>query len=145
MATPSYLYNWVNSDFGLRLGKTFLDLGSAEIQAAGAQIRWAVTPRFAIIATNDVYIHFSPKHPIPGTPWVEADGYSDLDVGFKYALIDDRAHEFILTPIVTYAIPTGGSHVFQGDNGGIFNVAVSTEKGFGEVSFAWKRGVSAAG
>ncbi len=107
-----------------------MNLGGADIYAYGAQLRYALTPRLAIIATNDVGISFRPDRPIPGTAFTDADGYSDLDVGFKYALIDNPAQQFLLTPILTYAIPTGGRNVFQGDNSGIFDLAVSTEKGF---------------
>lgn len=125
-----YLYNRVSDDLALDIGNVHVPLGGADIHAFGAQIRVALTPRLALIATNDVGIVFRPDHPIPGTAFTNATGYSDLDVGFKYALIDDPAHQFLLTPIVTYAIPTGSREVFQGDNSGIFDVAVSTEKGF---------------
>lgn len=125
-----FLYNRAGDDFGLNLGRTKVNLGGADIYAYGAQLRWAVTPRLAIIATNDVGISFRPDKPIPGTAFTDADGYSDLDVGIKYAIVDDPEHQFLLTPILTYAIPTGGRDVFQGDNSGIFDLAVSAEKGF---------------
>ncbi len=125
-----YLYNRVSDDFGLILGGTEVNLGGADIHAYGAQIRVALTPRLAFIATNNVGIYFEPDRPLEGTAFQRQTGYSDLDVGFKYALIDDPAHQFLLTPILTYAIPTGARRVFQGDNSGIFDVAVSTEKGF---------------
>ncbi len=136
-----FLYNRVSDDFGLNLGGTRVNLGGADIYAYGAQLRYAVTPRLAIIATNDVGISFRPDNPIPGTAFTNADGYSDLDVGLKYALIDDPAHEFLFTPILTYAIPTGGRNVFQGDNSGIFDVAFSTEKGFGMFHLIGNAGV----
>ena len=107
-----------------------MNLGGADIFAYGAQIRYAITPRLALIATNDVGIYFKPDTEIDGTAFQRQTGYSDLDVGLKYALIDDPAHQFLLTPILTYAIPTGARRVFQGDNSGIFDVAVSAEKGF---------------
>ena len=125
-----YLYNRVSDDFGLNVGGTFVNLGGADIHAYGAQVRVALTPRLALIATNDVGIYFEPDRPIEGTAFQRQTGYSDVDVGFKYALIDDAPHQFLLTPILTYAIPTGARRVFQGDNSGIFDVAVSAEKGF---------------
>lgn len=125
-----YLYNRVSDDLALELPGVTVPLGGADIHAFGAQIRVALTPRLALIATNDVGIVFRPDNPIPGTAFTNATGYSDLDVGFKYALIDDPAHQFLFTPILTYAIPTGGRSVFQDDNSGIFDVAFSTEKGF---------------
>ncbi len=125
-----FLYNRVSDDFSINVGGTDINLGGADIFAYGLQLRYAVTPRLAIIATNDVGISFRPDTEIPGTAFTDADGYSDFDVGLKYALIDDPAHQFLLTPILTYAIPTGGRYVFQGDNAGIFDLAVSSEKGF---------------
>lgn len=125
-----YIFNRVSGDFALNLGGTRVGLGGANIYAYGAQIRYAVTPRLAIIATNDVGITFEPDRSIKGTAFSHATGYSDLDAGLKYALIDDPAHQFLFSPILTYAIPTGGRDVFQGDNSGIFDVAFSAEKGF---------------
>ncbi|MEP6603299.1 MAG: hypothetical protein ABJB69_05070 [Spartobacteria bacterium] len=137
-----FLYNRVGDDFGLHFDNgARLNLGGADIFAYGAQLRWAVTPRLAIIATNNVGISFRPDNPIPGTAFTDADGYSDLDVGLKYALIDDPVHQFLLTPILTYAIPTGGRDVFQGDNSGIFDLAFSTEKGFDKFHLIGNAGV----
>ncbi len=136
-----FLYNRVSDDLALNIGSTHVGLGGADIYAYGAQLRYAVTPRLAIIATNDVGITFRPDHPIPGTAFTNATGYSDLDVGLKYAIIDDPAHQFLLTPILTYAIPTGGRNVFQGDNSGIFDVAVSSEKGFDKFHVIGNAGV----
>ncbi len=47
----------------------------------------------------------------------------------------------LVTPILTYAIPTGGRDVFQGDNSGIFDLAVSSEKGFGMFHLIGNAGV----
>ncbi len=136
-----YLFNRVSDDFGLIIGGAHVNLGGADIHAFGAQIRYALTPRLAIIATNDVGIVFRPDKPIPGTAFTNSFGYSDLDVGLKYALIDDPAHQFLFSPILTYAIPTGGRDVFQGDNSGIFDVAFSAEKGFDKFHLIVNSGV----
>ncbi len=125
-----YLYNRVSDDLALELPGVTVPLGGADIHAFGAQIRFALTPRLALIATNDVGIVFRPDNPIPGTAFTNATGYSDLDIGFKYALIDDPVNQFLFTPILTYAIPTGSRDVFQGDNAGIFDIGASAEKGF---------------
>lgn len=125
-----YLYNRVSDDLALELPGVTVPLGGADIHASGAQIRFALTPKLALLATNNVGIVFRPDNPIPGTAFKNATGYSDLDVGFKYALIDLPEHQFLFTPILTYAIPTGGRDVFQGDNSGIFDLAASAEKGF---------------
>jgi hypothetical protein len=55
------------------------------------QIRYALTDRLAIIATQDGHFDID-------SPGLDADGWMDLAGGFKYALIDDAANQFILTP-----------------------------------------------
>ncbi len=136
-----FLYNRVSDDFGLIIGGNEVNLGGADIYAYGAQIRYAITPRLALIATNDVGITFEPDTSIKGTAFSHATGYSDLNVGLKYALIDSPANQFLFTPILTYSIPTGGRDVFQGDNSGIFDVAFSTEKGFDKFHLIGNAGV----
>ncbi len=61
-----FLYNRVSDDFGLNLGGTQVNLGGADIYAYGAQLRYAVTPRLAIIATNDVEFPSAPIGRSPG-------------------------------------------------------------------------------
>ena len=136
-----FLYNRVGDDFGLRLPGGNFNLGGADIYAYGAQIRYAITPRLAIIATNNVGISFRPDRPIAGTAFSDADGYSGINLGLKYALIDSPANQFIFTPILTYATPTGNRSVFQADNSGIFDVAFSTEKGFDKFHLIGNAGI----
>ncbi len=136
-----FLYNRVSDDFGLIIGGNEVNLGGADIYAYGAQLRYAITPRLAIIATNNVGISFRPDNPIPGTAFDDADGYSGINVGLKYALFDLPEHQFIFTPILTYATPTGNRRVFQADNSGIFDVAFSTEKGFDKFHLIGNAGV----
>lgn len=140
-----FLYNRVGDDFGLRLPGGNLNLGGADIFAYGAQIRFAITPRLAIIATNNVGISFRPDRPIAGTAFSDGDGYSGINLGLKYALIDLPEHQFIFTPIVTYATPTGNDEVFQANNSthdrGLIDVAFSTEKGFNKFHLIGNAGV----
>jgi hypothetical protein len=51
---PVYLYNSVRTNF---------IAGGGSIQAAGAQVRLALTPRFALLVTNGLYIHYH------ASPW----------------------------------------------------------------------------
>lgn len=60
-------------------------------------------------------------------------GWADLAAGLKYAIIDDKAHEFILTPGVTVGLPTGNDRVFQATGDGTINPFVSVGKGFGKL------------
>jgi hypothetical protein len=89
------------------------------------QIRLALTDRLAFIATKDGVTFQS-----PGNPFLpEDDGFYDMTLGFKYALIDDRENGFILSPALRYEIPLGNEAVFQGDGDGVFVVSGS---------FAWQ-------
>jgi hypothetical protein len=102
--------------------------GSAQLYAM--QLRWAVTDRFALIATKDGYVDFKPDAALP-----RRSGWADLAFGFKYALIDNREAEFILTPGYTVEIPTGNSRVLQGNGSGTSNPFISAAKGFGDLRF----------
>ncbi|MBL9115697.1 MAG: hypothetical protein JNJ83_11875 [Verrucomicrobiaceae bacterium] len=88
------------------------------------QLRFALTDRLAFIATQDGFFN------IDLDAGASLDGWMDLAAGFKYALIDDPANQFILTPGFTFHIPTGSEEVFQGRGSGEWNVFVSAEKGF---------------
>jgi hypothetical protein len=90
------------------------------------QIRYALTDRLALIATQDGHLDVD-------SPVLNVDGWMDLAVGFKYALINDLEHQFILTPGLTFHIPTGDREVFQGRGGGEFNPFVSFAKGYGDL------------
>lgn len=107
-----------------RISDGFLGGGDANLYAV--QLRWAVTDRFAFIATQDGYLDIN--NDAIGNP----DGWLDLAAGFKYALIDDQEHQFLLTPGLTFHIPSGNRDVFHGRGGGEFNPFVSIQKGFGD-------------
>ena len=107
-----------------RIDDGFLGGGDANLYAV--QLRYAITKRFAFIATQDGY--FDINNNATGNP----EGWMDLAAGFKYALIDDEANQFLLTPGLTFHIPSGDRDVFQGRGGGEFNPFVSIQKGFGD-------------
>ena len=112
------IFVWHNID------KSFVT-GGGDVQVYAAQLRWAVTDRLAIIATKDGYIDFNPKTTLP-----HKSGFADLAAGVKYALIDNEAHEFILTPGLKIEVPTGNQRVFQGNGAGEWDLFVSAGKGF---------------
>ncbi len=105
------------------LSKDFFTQGG-DLEVYGIQLRWAATERLGFMLTKGGY---NVIHPGVG-PTLE--GWGDLNVGMKYALIDDKAHQFILTPGVLFEIPSGEAEVQQGRGSGIFNVFVAAEKGF---------------
>ncbi len=95
-----------------------------DLEVYGVQLRWAATERLGFMLTKGGY---NVIHPGVGPTLT---GWGDLNVGAKYALIDDKAHQFILTPGVLFEIPSGEAEVQQGRGSGIFNVFVAAEKGF---------------
>lgn len=115
------------------IDKGFLT-GGGHATLYALQIRYALTDRLALIATQDGHFDID-------SPGLDVDGWMDLAAGFKYALIDDAAHQFILTPGLTFHIPTGDREVFQGRGGGEWNPFISFSKGFGDFHITGNVGV----
>jgi hypothetical protein len=109
--------------------------GKGEVNLYALQIRYAVTDRLAIIATKDGYIDIDLDN------GAELGGWADVALGLKYALIDDRANQFILTPGFTFEIPLGNREVFQGNGDGELNAFVSAAKGFGRFHLTGNTGL----
>lgn len=106
------------------IGDDFITNGG-DIQVYALQIRYAVTERLALIATKDGYIDFNPNAVL-----TDQTGWADIGFGLKYALIDDIANQFILTPGLRLELPTGNRDVFQGNGDGEWNLFVSSMKGW---------------
>jgi hypothetical protein len=122
---PIFVHHTIDNNF----------LGGGTAQLYALQLRYAVTDRLALIATQDGY--FDVNNDAIANP----DGWMDLAAGFKYALIDNPAAQFILTPGLTFHIPTGDRRVFQGRGGGEFNPFVSFQKGFGDLHVSGNLGL----
>jgi hypothetical protein len=122
---PIFVYHTIDKSF-ITAG------GHATLYAL--QIRYALTDRLAFIATQDGHFDID-------SPGLDVDGWMDLAAGFKYALIDDAANQFILTPGLTFHIPTGDREIFQGRGGGEFRPFVSFAKGFGDLHFTGNVGL----
>lgn len=122
---PVFVYHNIDDAF----------LGGGDAQLYALQIRYALTDRLAIIATQDGY--FDIDNDAIGNP----EGWMDLALGFKYALIDDEVNQFILTPGVTFKVPTGDREVFQGRGGGEWDLFVAAQKGFGDFHLSGNLGV----
>ncbi len=99
------------------------------------QLRYAVNDRFAIIATKDGFIQLR-SDALP-----HQDGWANIGAGVKYALIDDKKDEFILTPGLKIELPTGNKDVFQGNGSGVWDLFLSSSKGFGNLHLTGSGGV----
>ncbi len=111
---PIYAYHEIDENF---IG------GHANYYAL--QLRYAVNDRLAIIATKDGYIQLRSRD-LP-----HEDGWADIGAGLKYAIIDDKANNFILTPGFKLELPAGQDEVFQGNGAGEWDLFVSSSKGWG--------------
>jgi hypothetical protein len=109
--------------------------GGGEAQAAGVQVRFAVTDRLAVFLNQGGYIQVDPQF---GQSF---GGWADLGFGIKYALIDDEANQFILTPGIGLIVPTGDKEIFHGRGDGEWNFFVSAAKGFGDLHFTGNAGL----
>jgi len=108
-----------------RIGDDFISHGG-DLEVYGIQVRYAVTDRFGLFMDKGGYDVF---HPNVGA---DLSGWANLAGGLKYAVIDDAAHQFVLTPGISFEVPTGAKEIFQGKGDGVWNFFVSTEKGFGD-------------
>jgi hypothetical protein len=123
---PAQIQNEFRPIFAMhRTDPEFLGV-PADVRVYAAQLRWAVTDRLAIIATKDGYMEIDPEGP------TKLKGWNDLAAGLKYAVIKDDANDFILTPGVTFTLPTGNREIFQGVGSGEVNIFASAVKGFGD-------------
>ena len=119
---PVYMLHMLPSSFDFKGGS--VPLGGT-VQVTALQLRYALTDRLAIIATKDGYIEFQPDHTL-----AHQYGFADIAAGLKYALVDDKDQELLVTPGFTVTIPIGSTDVYQGHGAGLENIFVSAEKGF---------------
>lgn len=121
---PLFIWHNIPNDF-LKKELGLPNGTGGDVRVYAIQLRLAVTERLAIIATKDGFIEFNPDRVL-----AHKDGWADLAAGMKYALIDDRKNQFILTPGFTFELPTGNQRVFQGNGKGEWNLFASAAKGF---------------
>ncbi len=107
-------------------GNSVFKGGNARVYAL--QVRVALTDRLGFIATKDGFSGFYTDQPLFGT----TDGFFDLMAGFKYALIDNRDANFILTPSLRYQATQGSRDVLAGNGEGMWVPTVSAGWGIGD-------------
>jgi len=114
-------------------------LGGGDAWAAAVQARIALTDRLAFIATKDGYLYLDPDNE---AIFHNTDGFMNVSAGFKYALIDMREDDFILTPSVRFEIPVGQDEILQGWGDGVIIPAVAAAYGIGKAhaiaDFGWQ-------
>lgn len=113
---PIVMYHNIDDDFVTQGGIA---------RVAAVQVRWAITDRLALIATKDGFISLHPSRVLP-----HADGWADIGAGLKYAVIDDKEKDFIVTPGFKLELPTGNQRVLQGNGKGEWDLFVSAQKGW---------------
>jgi len=89
-----------------------------DLQLTAVRATFAINERFSLIAAEDGYIDFDPDETLDG-----GNGWADLALGFKGAIIYDPDDEFILSGKVLFGTSTGSRDVLQGNGDG--NVAPS--------------------
>ena len=90
---PIYFHQKIPGDFVT---------GGGNIDVVAAQVRAAITDRLGFLATTDGYAFTDFNGVLPGE-----EGFADLAVGLKYAVVYDPAAGEILTLGARYTIPSG--------------------------------------
>ena len=105
-------------------------LEGGEAHVLAAQLRIAVTDRFAIIATKDGYMWSNPGNPL----LEETGGFMNLGFGVKYALFQDRDAGRIVSLALRYEAPSGNDDVFQGEGDGLLMPSITGAARFGDIA-----------
>lgn len=105
-------------------------LGGGEAHVLAAQIRVAVTDRFAIIATKDGYMWKDPGSPL----LKETQGWMDLGFGAKYAVYQNRDAGRIVSLALKYDASTGSADSFQGHGDGILMPSITGAAKLGDLA-----------
>jgi hypothetical protein len=101
------MQHWLPDTFKFSGGSVPL---GGDVQVYAVQLRYALSDRLALIATKDGWIEMNPDHTLGSS-----DGWANLAAGLKYALVDNRDAQLLVTPGLTFEIPTGSDDVVQGE------------------------------
>ncbi len=121
-ARPFYLYNEIPDDFVTEGGHFHL---------WALQLRLAITERLGFIATKDGYVDAYFDEVLE-----DEDGFANVALGFKYAIVSEPETETLLTAGLRYEIPiqdleTGGIEL-QGNGDGFLNPFLTGTRTFGD-------------
>lgn len=121
-----HMYHFIDKDFVL---------GKGDAQLYALQLRYAVTDKLAIIAVKDGLVN------IETDAGYEQFDFADLALGVKYQAYRNDDMELIVTPGLTFEVPTGAEDVFQGNGDGMVHPFVSFTKGFDKFQIAGNAGM----
>lgn len=119
---PVFMNHFLPDTFEFSGGKVPL---GGEVRVYAVQARYALSERLGLIATKDGYIQIRPDNTLS-----DESGWANIAAGLKYALVDDRERQLLVTPGFTFELPTGNTDVLQGRGAGEWNVFVSAAKGW---------------
>lgn len=110
---PVFMRHWLPDTFHFAGGTAPL---GGDVRGCAVQLRYARTERLGLIATKDGYIEMRPDRPL-----TDQTGWANLAAGLKYALVDDAEKQLLITPGLTFELPTGNTDVLQGRGKGEWN------------------------
>lgn len=102
-------------------------VSGGQVNLTAAQARVALTDRLGFIATKDGYadFHF-------GSTLVDTEGWANITLGLKYALLQSSEDDYIVTAGARYEIPVGNIEAsgvsLQGHGDGFIDLFVSGAK-----------------
>jgi hypothetical protein len=99
-----------------------------QLNGVALQARVAITDRLAFIATKDGFVWSNPDLDLID----DGQGFVNIAAGFKYALVDLREQNFILTPALRIEAPVGGREVYSGHGDGVLIPSISSAWGIGD-------------
>ncbi len=94
-----------------------------------SQERLAITDGLAFIATKDGFAILRPDQDLLN----DKEGFLDVTLGFKCAVIDDRETALIVTSSLRYEIPLASNDIVQETGDGVLIPAVSVGCGPGDI------------
>jgi len=104
-------------------------LRGGQVNLIAAQIRVALTERLAFIAVKDGYSWVDTRITASG------DGFNDVMVGLKYALIVDPQEQFVLSTGLRWEWVNGSTDAFQGGDSQEISPFFSVAKGWDKWHF----------
>ncbi|MEQ8847743.1 hypothetical protein [Botrimarina sp.] len=88
--------------------------GGGDVNLYAVQIRARLTERLGLIAAKDGYV-------VSTNPLID-DGWADVSLGLKYALLRDARNQRLASAGFTYELPVGSGRTLQANGDGLFHL-----------------------